>query len=137
MSYSKVERFFPAGIGAAGHLGALDMSDASGTTEFTWVPQTKVVIYGFGFVVTEAMGTMTTTEGVASLTIGSTEHSTAEATPSAAIGTETLGTQFDPVTVAVGTSVIFKVKTQAVDGTVVGEGAPFVICEFFHNLAPA
>lgn len=131
MSYPNAVRYFPAGMGAAGHLGALDISDASDTTEFTWVPLEPCIIYGFGGLVTEATGTQSTTAGVCSLTVG-TEKSTLTAGISSAIGTEKLGTDFVPFKVAAGTSVVFKVKTQAVGGTVVGEFAPFLDLEFFQ-----
>lgn len=132
MSYPNVVRYFPAGIGAAGHLGALDISDASDTTEFTWVPLEPCKIYGFGGLVTEATGTQSTTAGVCSLTVGS-EKSTFTAGISSAIGTEKLGSDFVPFKVAAGTSVVFKVKTQASGGTVVGEFAPFLDIEFFQQ----
>lgn len=137
MSYTNTVRYFPAGIGAAGHLGAIDVSDSSDTTEFTWIAKHNCKIYGFGGVVTEAMGTMSSTSAVGSLVIGSTEHSTMTATPSAAIGTESEGTDFDPVYVAAGTSIIFKNKTQASGGTTVGEWAGYVYLEMFPDLTPA
>lgn len=130
MSYVNTNRFFPAGMGAAGHLGALDISDASDTTIFTWVPQERCKIYGFGGVCTEATGTQTTTAGVCSLVVG-TEKSTFTAGLSSAIGTERLGSDFVPFNVPAGTSVVFKVKTQAVGGTITGEFAPFLEVEFF------
>lgn len=133
MSYPKVKRYFPAGIGAAGHLGALDISDADDTSVFTWVPQDDVIIYGFGGVVTEAMGTQTTTEGVCSLEVDGVEQSSFESTPSAAIGTEAKGSDFRPIKVTAGTPIELVVKTQAVGGTIVGEYAGFVDCEFFPD----
>lgn len=131
MSYVNARRYFPAGIASAGGLGALDISDAADTTEFTWVPLDACVIYGFGGLVVEATGTQSSVQGVCSLTIGSTEVSTFTAGISKSIGTEVLGSDFVPTKVAAGTSVIFKVKTQASGGTVVGEYAPFVDVEFF------
>jgi len=130
-------RYFPAGYAGGVTTATLDLSDASDTTQFTWVPKNDCVIHGFGGVVTEAMGTMTTTVGVGSLTISGTEKSTVTATPSAAIGTETYGTQFKPVKVAAGATILFKTKTQAVGGTITGEYAPFIYVEFFPAITPA
>lgn len=134
MSYPKKVRIFPAGVGAAGHLGALDISDASNTTEFTWVPASDCVIYGFGGTCTEATGTQTTTPGVVSMEINAVEVSEITAAISAAIGTEIVDLSFDPIKVLAGTPVVFKVKTQAVGGTVTGEYAPMVYAEMFAAL---
>lgn len=133
MSYPSQVRYYPAGIGAAGHLGALDINDSSDTSEFTWVPQTDVVIYGFGGLVTEATGTQTTTQGVCALEVDGTEYSTFTADTEAAIGTEAKGSDFAPIKVAAGTSVELVVKTQAAGGTVVGEYAGYIDCEFFPD----
>lgn len=131
MSYPNTRRYFPAGIASAGGLGALDISDADATTEFTYVPQEVVWVYGFGGVVAEATGTQSSTAGVCSLTLNGTEVSTFTAGISKAIGTEALGSDFKPVKVLAGQAIVFKVKTQAVGGTIVGEYAPFIECEFF------
>lgn len=137
MSYAMLQRYFPAGYAGGVAVATIDYSDAAATTEFTWVPQSTVVIYGWGGVATEAMGTMTSTPGVGSLTIGTAEVSTITALPAAAIGTETNGTQLEkPIRVDAGTSVIIKVKTQAVGGTIVGEHAVFLWVEFFPNISP-
>lgn len=137
MSYAKTRRHYPAGIGAAGHLGALDISDADGTTEFTWTPVEDCMIYGFGGTVTEATGTQSTTAGVCSLVVGSTEKSTFTAGISKGIGTEARGSSFVPFKVAAGTAVLFKVKTQAVGGTIVGEYAAYLELEMFPALEGA
>lgn len=131
MSYPKKQKLFPAGVGAAGHLGALDISDASGTTVFTWVPVNDCVIYGFGGTCTEATGTQTTTVGVLSMEIDTVEVSSVEAGVSQAIGTEVMDLTMIPTKVVAGTAVEFIVKTQAVGGTVTGEYAPFVYAEMF------
>ena len=133
MSYPNAVRYFPAGMGSAGALGALDISDADNTTEFTWIPQEPCKIYGFGGLVVEATGTQSTTAGVCSLTIAGTEVSTFTAGISSAIGTEKLGSDFVPTKVAAGATILFKVKTQAVGGTIVGEFAPFIDVEFFQQ----
>lgn len=137
MSYSKKEKYFPCGAGSAGALGALDISDASNTTEFTWVPANDCVIYGFGGLCTEATGTQSTTAGVVSMEVDTVEVASATAAISSAIGTEILDTTMTPIKVAAGTSVEFLVKTQAVGGTIVGEYAPFIFVEFFPALAGA
>lgn len=137
MPYNNAVRLYPAGISAAGGLGAIDINDAADTSEYTWDPVSPCWIYAFGGTCTEATGTQTTTTGVGSLEIGGTEHSAATAGTSAAIGTEVQGSQFDPVYVAAGTDVEFVNKTQAAGGTVTGEYAGWVLVEIFHNVAPA
>ena len=137
MSYSNKDKYFPCGAGSAGALGALDISDASATIEFSWIPAIDCVIYGFGGLCTEATGTQTTTAGVVSMNVATVESSSVTAGVSKAIGTEIFDTTMVPIKVAAGTTVDFLVKTQAVGGTIVGEYAPFIFVEFFPALAGA
>lgn len=129
MSYSKKDKYFPAGIGPTGQVGALVIVTA-GTT-FSWVPKDDVLIYGFGGLCTVATGTQTTTVGVCSISTGGTERATFTAGVSAAIGTEVTSTNFGPIRVPAGTTVAFAVKTACVGGTTTGQYAPYIYCEFF------
>ncbi len=137
MSYSKKDKYFPAGVPAAGGVGTLDISDASSTIEFAWIPANDCVIYGFGGLAVEATGTQTTTVGVISMNVATVEHASVSAGVSKAVGTEVFDSTMAPIKVTAGTTVDFLVKTQAVGGTVTGDYAPFIYVEFFPALAGA
>ena len=144
MGYSAAQRYHvPVDVGAATDL--IDLNAAAGVM-MTWVPAQKCRIYAFGGTYMEAVaaGGMSTTTGVASMgydKAGSTaevEKSTItpNVTTGQAIYTEQMGTDFAPFHCdgPAGDAIVFRVKTQAVGGTVTGEIRPFVIVEFFSNL---
>lgn len=137
MSYSKKDKYFPAGVPAAAGVGTLDISDASATIEFSWIPANDCIIYSFGGLCVEATGTQTTTVGVMSMNVATVEQSSVSAGVSKAVGTEVYDTTMTPIKVAAGTTVDFLVKTQAVGGTVTGDYAPFIFVEFFPALTGA
>lgn len=107
-----------------------------------------VHIVGWGFVLTEASGTFTTTQPVVSLDYrptansdtGRVEKSTITVPVSKAIGTTIVSTTpkvgsgvagygLVPFDLVPGEQIVFEHKTQAVGGTVTGAGHYFVIYE--------
>ena len=105
---------------------AADISDAADTTQFTIeAPYRGVLRLDECFVRwSEATGTQTTTRGVISITVAGTEVATLTANVSDAVGQTQKYTaagekyiEFDA-----GDAIVLKTKTQAVDGTIIGDG---------------
>lgn len=105
---------------------AADISDADATTQFTMeAPYKGTIRLDECFLRwSEATGTQTTTPGVISITVGSTEVATLTANLSDAIGqTQRFTASSDKyIEFAAGDNIIIKTKTQAVGGTLVGDG---------------
>lgn len=107
-------------------IAAADISDADATTQFTMeAPYKGTIRLDECFLRwSEATGTQTTTPGVISITVGSTEVATLTANLSDAIGqTQRFTASSDKyIEFAAGDNIIIKTKTQAVGGTLVGDG---------------
>tara|TARA_R100000655_G_scaffold80416_2_gene119821 strand:- start:19 stop:411 length:393 start_codon:yes stop_codon:yes gene_type:complete len=114
--------------------GAGDISDADDTTQFTYVTPFagRLDLSESTFMWTEATGTQTGTQGVLSIEVGTTEYATLTAPQSAAIGTAQGYTVVphgdtdagNPVVYFnAGDNIVLKTKTQAVGGTIVGDGS--------------
>lgn len=111
---------------------AADISDAADTTQFTMeAPYKGVIRLDECFVRwTEATGTQTTTRGVLSIVVAGTEVATLTANASDAIGQTQRFTATTPTTTPkdpyiefnAGDAILVKTKTQAVDGTITGDG---------------
>ena len=115
---------------------AADISDASGTDQFTMeAPFAGNLRVNECFVRwTEATGTQTTTQGVLSILVAGTSRATLTANRSDAIGqtqafaTTTAGDS--TWNFAAGDTILVEVLTQAVDGTTVGDGDVYLALEW-------
>ncbi len=109
-----------------------DISDASDTTQFTVnAPYKGVIRLDECFIRwSEATGTQTTTPGVISISVAGTEVATLTAGLSLAIGQTQRFTANTPATTPkdpyiefnAGDAIVVKTKTQAVGGTITGDG---------------
>lgn len=149
MSYPLYKKYFPLVFTSAsgGSLvvtttAVVDLNAASGTTSYAWKTIVPFILYGWGAIVSEVVGTMTTTKGVASIsgTIGSAslaEMGTLTVAGGEAVNAEIMGTLAaanQNQKFGAGDLVTFKTKTQAVGGTVTGDLVPFLLVEFFPTL---
>ena len=119
--------------------GSADINQASGTTNWTMeAPFAGRLDLGDTFLQwTEATGTQSTTQGVISISVAGTEVATLTANISDAIGetqTFTVDSALDEgnpyVYFAAGDDIAIKTKTQAVGGTVSGDGTVFLPVNF-------
>lgn len=111
---------------------AADISDADATTQFTYKAAKKGVIRLDECYLrwSEATGTQTTTAGVISITVAGVEVATLTAGLSLSIGDTQFFTATTPTTnpkdawisFLVGDTIVIKTKTQAVGGTLTGDG---------------
>jgi len=118
---------------------AADISDAADTTQYTiYAPFKGVIRLDECFLRwTEATGTQTTTAGVISISVAGTEVATLTAGVSLAIGKTQRFTSTTPTTnpkdpyieFAADDAIVIKTKTQAVDGTITGDGDVFLHLE--------
>lgn len=126
---------------------AEDLS-AAAADHVVWGPPYPVRVVGWGFVLTEASGTFTTTSPVVSLDLRPTansdtnraEKSTLTIPSSKAVGTVVVSTTpkvgtgvagygLTPFDVKPGQEVVFEHKTQGAGGTTTGAGHYFVVYE--------
>ena len=118
-----------------------DISDADDTTQFTIeAPAAGVVEIQKCFLRwSEATGTQSSTQGVVSIEVAGTEVATLTANISDAIGetqvftgatTDTNGNTINSIDFAAGADIVIKTKTQAVGGTVTGDGDVFLGLHF-------
>lgn len=103
-----------------------DISDAAATVQFTMeAPYRGVLRLDECFIRwTEATGTQTTTAGVLSISVAGTEVATLTANVSDAIGETQIFTAASDKNIEflAGDDIVIKTKTQAVDGTITGDG---------------
>jgi len=147
VAYSKVNKYFPLVFTSAsgGSLvvttsAVIDCSAAAGTTSYAWKTIVPFILYGWGVIVSEVVGSFTTVKPVASISgtigtaslaeLGTLSPAGAEAVNSEIMGTlATLNQKFGR-----NDLVTFKTKTQGTGGTTTGDLVPFLLVEFFPTL---
>jgi hypothetical protein len=121
--------------------GVGDISDADGTTHLAYVAPYagRLSIAESTFMWTEATGTQSGTQGVLSIEVAGTEYATLTAGISSPVGTAqhyTLVASGDTdagnpvVYFDAGDSIALITKTQAVGGTIIGDGVAYLAITF-------
>lgn len=121
--------------------GVADISDADATSQFTMeAPFAGVIRLDESFLRwTEATGSQTTTQGVLSIEVAGTEVATLTANQSDAIGetqtytavvTDVNGNLDQNIEFAAGDDIVLLTQTQAVGGTITGDGDVFLSLEW-------
>lgn len=144
MSYIRAQKWMPLirFTSASGGTFALDASSqvidlGSGSTSLALTVQVPFVLVNWSGLVTEVVGSMTSTKAVASVSVtpvgGSiTEIGTITVAGGEAVDTEIMGTMATPLQkFNAGDIITFKSKTAGSGGTTTGDLFPILYCEFF------
>ena len=118
-----------------------NISDVAGTVQFTYVAPYagRLSIAESTFMWTEATGTQSGTQGVLSIEVAGTEYATLTAGISSPLGTAQHYTVVASGDTDAGNPVVYfdagdtielLVKTQAVGGTIIGDGAAYLAITF-------
>jgi hypothetical protein len=121
--------------------GVGDISDADGTSQLAYVApySGRLSIAESTFMWTEATGTQSGTQGVLSIEVAGTEYATLTAGISSPLGTAQHYTVVASGDTDAGNPVVYfdagdtielLVKTQAVGGTIIGDGAAYLAITF-------
>lgn len=140
MSYKNLQKIYPA-FDPAASAGLLDYSTTDGG--MVWLPAEKMVVYGFGVIHVEAVGTFNTTTPVITFAYDASNDGTtvSKGTLSPTNGKVIYSEEADvsgitSFTVNPGDALEFNVSTAGAGDTTTGEGMPFVYAEVFPALAP-